>query len=83
MATKFAQQFLERFRDLETNSRGKLFSHKLQQELDTAESFATRSDKVEDGDSLVLTFPDRSRLRVDNPTQKTDKASFYILANVR
>lgn len=80
MATKFAQQFLERFRDLETNSRGKLYSHKLQQELDTAESFATRTDT--DGDSLVLTFPDRSRLRVDNPTQKKDKARAYQLGGI-
>lgn len=80
MTTKFAQQFLDRFRDLETNSRGKLYSHKLSAEINAAESFAVRSDK--DGDSLVLTFPDRSRLRVDNPTQKTDRARFYQLSNV-
>lgn len=80
MTTKFAKQFLERFRDLETNSRGKIYSHKLTAELNSAESFATRSDK--DGDSLVLTFPDRSRLRIDNPTQKTDRAKFYQLGGV-
>jgi len=80
MTTKLAQQFLERFRDLDTNSRGKIYSHKLSAELATAQAFARRSDK--DGDSLILTFPDRSRLRVENPTQKTDRARFYQLGGI-
>ena len=77
---KLSQHFVKRLQDLDVNSRGKLFSHLLDRELRSAESFATRSDK--DGDSLILTFPDRSRLRVDNPTQKTDRAKFYQLSNV-
>jgi hypothetical protein len=77
---KLSQMFLERFRDLETNSRGKIYSHKLNQELQSAKSFAARVDQ--DGADLVYLFPDRSRLRVDNPAQVTDKASFHILSNV-
>jgi hypothetical protein len=80
MTTKLAQQFLERFRDLDTNSRGKYFGHKLSAELNSAESFATRSDR--DGDSLILTFADRSRIKIEDPTQKTDRARFYQLGGI-
>ena len=80
MTTKLAQQFLERFRSLETNSRGKIYSHRLTAELNSAESFAIRSDR--DGDALVLTFPDRSRLKIENQAQRTDKAKFYQLGGV-
>jgi hypothetical protein len=77
---KLSQHFVRRLRELETNSRGKLFSHLLNQELQNAEAFANKTEQ--DGDSLILTFPDRSRLRVDNPTQKTDRATAYQLSNV-
>jgi len=77
---KLSQVFLKRLRDLDTNSRGKIYSHKLNEELQSAGSFASRVDQ--DGSALVYLVPDRSRLRVDNPNQVTDKASFYILSNV-
>lgn len=77
---KLSKMFLKRLRDLETNSRGKIYRHKLNQELQSAKSFASRVDR--DGSDLVYLFPDRSRLRIDNPNQVTDKASFYILSNV-
>ena len=80
MATKLAQQFLERFRDLDTNSRGKIYSHKLSAELATAQAFARRTDK--DGEDIVITFADSSRLRVENPTQKRDRARFYQLGGI-
>lgn len=77
---KLSKHFVERLRELDTNSRGKIFIHLLDRELRNAESFAQRIDR--DGDSLILTFPDRSRLRVDNPTQRTDRAEFFQLSNV-
>lgn len=77
---KLSQMFLERFREIDTNSKGKMYSHKLATEMDAARSFASRTDR--DGPDLIYIFPDRSRLRVNDPNQVTDKASFYILSNV-
>ena len=77
---KLSQMFLERFRDLDTNSRGKVFGHKLTEQLQSAKAFAQRVDR--DGADIIYIFPDRSRLRVNNPTQTLDKATFYILSNV-
>lgn len=71
---------IERFRDLETNSRGKIYGHKLQSELDAARAFAQRIERI--GTDIIYIFPDRSRLRVNDPTQTLDKATFYILSNV-
>jgi hypothetical protein len=77
---KLSQLMIERFRDLETNSRGKIYGHKLQSELDAARAFAQRIERI--GTDIVYIFPDRSRLRVNDPTQIMDKATFYILSNV-
>jgi hypothetical protein len=77
---KLSQLMIERFRDLETNSRGKIYGHKLQSELDAARAFAQRIERI--GTDIVYIFPDRSRLRVNDPTQIIDKATFYILSNV-
>lgn len=77
---KLSQLMIERFRDLETNSRGKIYGHKLQSELDAARAFAQRIERI--GADIVYIFPDRSRLRVNDPTQLNDKATFYILSNV-
>lgn len=79
---KLAQMFAERFRDLDVNSRGKIFGHLLAREMQSAESFATRTDKVDDGDSLVYTFTDRSRLKLKNPKQTTDKATVHQLGSI-
>lgn len=80
MTTKLAQQFLERFRDLDTNSRGKYFGHKLSAELATAQAFARRTDR--DGEAIVITFADSSRIKIEDPTQKTDRARFYQLGGI-
>ena len=77
---RLANILIERFRDLETNSRGKLYSHKLAEQLNRARAFAARVDR--DGSDIVYIFPDRSRLRVINPMQLTDKATFTVLSNV-
>jgi len=77
---KLSQMFLERFRDLDTNSRGKVFGHKLAAEMQSAKAFAQRIER--DGSDIIYIFLDRSRLRVNNPTQILDKATFYILSNV-
>jgi len=77
---KLANMMIERFKELETNSRGKLYTHKLTEQLNTAQAFAQRIDQ--DGSDIVYIFPDRSRLRVNDPTQSMDKATFYILSNV-
>lgn len=77
---KLSQILIERFRDLETNSRGKIYGHKLQSELDAASAFAQRIERI--GTDIIYIFPDRSRLRVNDPTQTLDKATFYILSNV-
>lgn len=77
---KLSQMLIERFRDLETNSRGKIYGHKLQSELDAARAFAQRIERI--GTDIIYIFPDRSRLRVNDPTQTLDKATFYILSNV-
>lgn len=77
---KLSQLMIERFRDLETNSKGKLYSHQLAEQLNRARAFAARVDR--DGTDIVYIFPDRSRLRVNDPTQTMDKATFYILSNV-
>jgi len=77
---KLSQMFLERFRDLDTNSKGKVFGHKLAAEMQSAKSFAQRVDR--DGTNIIYIFPDRSRLRIEDPSQVTDRATFYILSNV-
>lgn len=77
---KLAQLMIERFRDLETNSKGKVYSHKLTEQLNTAEAFANQVNR--DGSDIIYIFPDRSRLRVNDPNQTLDKATFYILSNV-
>jgi len=77
---KLAQMFAERFRDLDVNSRGKIFGHLLAREMQSAESFAARTDR--DGDSLVYTFTDRSRLKLKNPKQVSDKATVHQLEGV-
>ena len=77
---KLSQMFLERFRDLDTNSRGKVYSHKLTEQLQSAKAFAQHIDR--DGADIIYIFPDRSRLRVNDPNQTLDKATFYILSNV-
>lgn len=77
---RLSQMFIERFRELETNSRGKLYSHKLAEQLQQARAFAARVDR--DGSDIVYIFPDRSRLRVINPMQLTDKATFTVLSNI-
>lgn len=77
---KLSQLMIERFRDLETNSKGKIYGHKLQSELDAARAFAQRIERI--GTDIVYIFPDCSRLRVNDPTQTLDKATFYILSNV-
>ena len=77
---KLSQMFLERFRDLDTNSKGKVYSHKLTEQLQNAKAFAQRIDR--DGADIIYIFPDRSRLRVNDPNQTLDKAMFYILSNV-
>lgn len=77
---KLSQLMIERFRDLETNSRGKLYSHQLTEQLNRARAFAARVDR--DGSDIIYIFPDRSRLRVINPMQLTDKATFTVLSNV-
>jgi len=77
---KLAQMFAERFRDLDVNSRGRIFGHLLAREMQSAESFSTRTDR--DGDALVYTFTDRSRLKLKNPKQTTDKATVHQLGSV-
>lgn len=78
--TRLANILIDRFRDIETNSRGKLYLHKLAEQLQQARAFAQRVDR--DGSDIVYIFPDRSRLRVINPMQLTDKATFTVLSNV-
>lgn len=77
---RLANILIERFRDIETNSRGKLYSHQLTEQLQQARAFAARVNR--DGSDIIYIFPDRSRLRVINPMQLTDKATFTILSNV-
>lgn len=77
---KIANILIERFRDIETSSRGKLYPHRLTEQLQRARAFAARVDQ--DGSDIIYLFPDRSRLRVNDPTQLNDKATFYILSNV-
>lgn len=77
---RLSQMFIDRFRDIETNSRGKLYSHQLAEQLQQARTFAARVDR--DGSDIVYIFPDCSRLRVNDPTQLNEKATFYILSNV-
>jgi hypothetical protein len=77
---KLSQMFLERFRDLDTNSRGRVFGHRLEEQLQSAKAFAQRVER--DGADIIYLFPDRSRLRVNDPTQTLDKATFHILSNV-
>jgi len=77
---KLSQLFLERFRDLDTNSKGKVFGHKLAAEMQSAKAFAQRVER--DGADIIYIFPDRSRLRVNDPNQTLDRATFYILSNV-
>lgn len=77
---KLANIMLERFRDINTNSKGKLYSHQLTEQLNIARSFAARVNR--DGIDIVYIFPDHSRLRVNDPTQTMDKATFTVLSNV-
>lgn len=77
---KLANILIDRFRDIETNSRGKLYSHQLTEQLNVARSFALSVNR--DGSDIIYIFPDRSRLRVINPMQLTDKATFAVLSNV-
>ena len=77
---KLAQIMIERFRDLDTNSKGKIYSHKLAEQMHNAEAFATQVNR--DGFDIIYIFPDRSRLRVNDPNQTLDKVTFYILSNV-
>lgn len=77
---KLAQIMLDKFRDIDTNSKGKLYGHKLQSEMQSARAFAQRIERI--GTDIIYIFPDHSRLRVNDPTQMLDKATFYILSNV-
>lgn len=77
---KLANIMLERFRDIDTNSKGKLYSHQLTEQLNIARSFAARVNR--DGIDIVYVFADNSRLRVNNPMQLTDKATFTVLSSV-
>lgn len=77
---RLANILIDRFRDIETNSRGKLYSHQLTEQLQRARAFAARVDR--DGSDIIYIFPDRSRLRVNNPNQINEKATFTILSNV-
>lgn len=77
---KLANILIERFRDLETSSRGKLYPHRLAEQMQRASAFAVRVDR--DGADIIYIFPDRSRLRVNDPTQIMDKATFTVLSNV-
>lgn len=77
---KLSQMFIERLRALELNSRGKIYTHRLDEQLTAAQAFATKTEK--DGEAIIYLFPDRSRLRVDNPAQRNDRATFFQLSNV-
>jgi hypothetical protein len=77
---KLSTILIEKFRDIETNSRGKLFGHILSSELRLAEALSAKIER--DGHSVVYLFPDRSRLKVTDPLQCSGKAHFYILSNV-
>lgn len=77
---KLANILVERFREIEVNSRGKLYGHRLEETMREAWSLAARIDR--DGEDIIYLFPDRSRLRVYNPMQVSDRATFSILSNV-
>lgn len=76
---RLANIFLNRFRDLGVNHRGKVFGHKLAEVMTRAESFSARVEQ--DGENVIYIFPDRSRLKIEDPKQK-DRVSFYVLSNI-
>lgn len=77
---KLANILVERFREIEVNSKGKLYGHRLEETMREAWALAARIDR--DGEDIVYLFPDRSRLKVINPMQVSDKAKFSVLSNV-
>lgn len=82
---KLSQIFLEKFRNIDTREDGRLYRHKLLSAMQEAKMLATRVDldsELDDNSALVYTFPDRSRLMIENPNQFNDRAHFYILSNI-
>lgn len=82
---KLSQVFLEKFRNIDTREDGRFYRHRLFSAMQEAKMLATRVDldsQLDDNSALVYTFPDRSRLMIENPGQLNDRAYFYILSNV-
>lgn len=82
---KLSQIFLEKFRNIDTREDGRFYRHRLLFAMQEAKMLATRVDlnsQLDDNSALVYTFPDRSRLMIENPNQFNDRAYFYILSNI-
>lgn len=82
---KLSQIFLKKFRSIDTREDGRLYRHRLLSAMHEAKLLAQRVDldsQLDDNSALIYTFPDRSRLMIENPNQFNDRAHFYILSNI-